>query len=171
LVTFCNSLYYIELANLNPLSSHEKILWKFIKTDFSDSLNRTVYASPPVGGSGFCSPRSFRYAPLPRLTPPTFLQPWSLLRKALIRACKNVIYIRLTNPHVLTAMPYVLYLLILYRISQALCMLWYSLVCFRFHWKLITFSITFLGFSPHSTHKNSFPVLQNTVTHNANGKA
>jgi hypothetical protein len=48
LVTFCNSLYYIELANLNPLSSHEKILRKFIKTDFSDSLNRPVYASPPT---------------------------------------------------------------------------------------------------------------------------
>jgi hypothetical protein len=43
LVTFCNSLYYIELANLNPLSSHEKILRKFIKTDFSDSLNKKLF--------------------------------------------------------------------------------------------------------------------------------
>jgi hypothetical protein len=39
-------------------------------------------------GSGLRSPRSFRYAPLPRLTPPTVCQPWSLLRKALIRAGK-----------------------------------------------------------------------------------
>jgi hypothetical protein len=37
--------------------------------------NRTVYASPPVGGSGFRSARSFRYAPIPRLTPPTFWPP------------------------------------------------------------------------------------------------
>jgi hypothetical protein len=53
LVAFCNSLYYIELANLNPLSSHEKILQKFIKTDFSDSLNRIVYAPPPEAAPGF----------------------------------------------------------------------------------------------------------------------
>jgi hypothetical protein len=39
------------------------------------SPNRSVYASPPVGGSGFRSPRSFRYAPLPRLTPPTVGRP------------------------------------------------------------------------------------------------
>jgi hypothetical protein len=51
--------------------------------------NRTVYASPPVGGSGFQSARSLRYAPFPRLLPPTFLLPWSLLRKALIRATKT----------------------------------------------------------------------------------
>jgi hypothetical protein len=36
--------------------------------------NRTVYASPPVGGSGFRVARSFRYAPFPRHTSPTFLQ-------------------------------------------------------------------------------------------------
>jgi hypothetical protein len=42
-----------------------------------------------VGGSGFRVARSFRYAPFPRHTPPTFLQPWSLLRKALIRAAKT----------------------------------------------------------------------------------
>jgi hypothetical protein len=40
----------------------------------STAHNRTVYASPPVGGSGFQSARSFRYAPFPRLLPPTFLQ-------------------------------------------------------------------------------------------------
>jgi hypothetical protein len=38
--------------------------------------NRTVYASPPVGGSGFRSPRSFRCASLPRLTTPTVCRPW-----------------------------------------------------------------------------------------------
>jgi hypothetical protein len=61
-------LYYIELANLNPLSSHEKILQKFIKTDFSDSLNRSVYASGAVAPSASIrlgqSLRSF-----PRLIP------------------------------------------------------------------------------------------------------
>jgi hypothetical protein len=31
----------------------------------------------------------FRYAPFPRLTTPIFCQPWSLLRKALIRAGKT----------------------------------------------------------------------------------
>jgi hypothetical protein len=36
--------------------------------------NRTVYASPPEGGSGFREARSFRFASFPRLTPPTFLQ-------------------------------------------------------------------------------------------------
>jgi hypothetical protein len=34
-------------------------------------------------------PRSFRCVQFPRLTPPTFYQPWSLLRKALIRAGKT----------------------------------------------------------------------------------
>jgi hypothetical protein len=53
------------------------------------SPNRSVSASPPVGGSGFRVARSFRYAPFPRHTPPTFYQPWSLLRKALIRAGKT----------------------------------------------------------------------------------
>jgi hypothetical protein len=51
--------------------------------------NRSVYAPLPSVAPGFRSPRSFRYAPLPRLTPPTFLQPWPLLRKALIRAAKT----------------------------------------------------------------------------------
>jgi hypothetical protein len=49
----------------------------------------SVYAPLPSVAPGFRSPRSFRYAPLPRLTPPTFLQPWPLLRKALIRAAKT----------------------------------------------------------------------------------
>jgi hypothetical protein len=51
--------------------------------------NRSVNASPPVGGSGFRVARSLRFAPFPRHTPPTFCQPWSLLRKALIRAGKT----------------------------------------------------------------------------------
>jgi hypothetical protein len=41
-------------------------------------------------GSGFRSPRSFRYAPLPRLTTPTFLQPWSCYASP-YSGCKNVI--------------------------------------------------------------------------------
>jgi hypothetical protein len=53
------------------------------------AYNRTVYASPPVGGSGYVLARSLRYAPFPRKTSATFLQPWSLLRKALIRAAKT----------------------------------------------------------------------------------
>jgi hypothetical protein len=40
------------------------------------SHNRIVYASPPVGGSGYVLARSFRYAPFPRHTPPTFCRPW-----------------------------------------------------------------------------------------------
>jgi hypothetical protein len=58
---------------LNPLSSHEKILRKFSKTDFSDSLNRTVYAPPPLAAPGFRSPRSLRS--FPRLTPAHFASP------------------------------------------------------------------------------------------------
>jgi hypothetical protein len=50
--------------------------------------NRPVYASPPVGGSGSVLARSFRYAPFTRQNSATFLQPWPLLRKALIRAAK-----------------------------------------------------------------------------------
>jgi hypothetical protein len=53
------------------------------------SHNRTVYASPPVGGSASATARSFRYAPFPRRCSGTFCQPWSLLRKALIRAGKT----------------------------------------------------------------------------------
>jgi hypothetical protein len=45
--------------------------------------NRTVYASPLVGGSGFRSPRSFRFAPFPRHYSATFLQPWSCCAKPL----------------------------------------------------------------------------------------
>jgi hypothetical protein len=43
---------------------------------FFTSHNRPVYASLPVGGSGFRSPRSFRYASLTRLTPLTVCWPW-----------------------------------------------------------------------------------------------
>jgi hypothetical protein len=50
--------------------------------------NRSVYASPPVGSSGFRVARSFRYAPFPRHCSGTVCRPWSLLRKALIRAAK-----------------------------------------------------------------------------------
>jgi hypothetical protein len=53
------------------------------------SHNRTVYASPPVGGSGYGFARSLRYAPFPRKPSATFCRPWSLLRKDLIRAAKT----------------------------------------------------------------------------------
>ena len=36
------------------------------------SSNRSVYASSPFGRLGLRSPRSFRYAPFPRLTAPQF---------------------------------------------------------------------------------------------------
>jgi hypothetical protein len=55
----------------------------------STAHNRTVYASPPVGGSASATARSLRYAPFPRHCSGTFCQPWSLLRKALIRAGKT----------------------------------------------------------------------------------
>jgi hypothetical protein len=48
--------------------------WCFVY--FSDSLNRSVSASPPVGGSGFRLARSLRYASFPRQPPPTFCRPW-----------------------------------------------------------------------------------------------
>jgi hypothetical protein len=50
--------------------------------------NRTVCVPLPSVAPGFRSARSLRYAPFPRLPPPTVCQPWSLLRKALIRAVK-----------------------------------------------------------------------------------
>jgi hypothetical protein len=50
--------------------------------------NRSVYASPPVGGSGYGLSRLFRFASFPRQTFATVWRPWSLLRKALIRAAK-----------------------------------------------------------------------------------
>jgi hypothetical protein len=50
--------------------------------------NGTVCASGPKGPSASAMARSFRYAPFLRLPPPTVCQPWSLLRKALIRAGK-----------------------------------------------------------------------------------
>jgi hypothetical protein len=72
-----------------------KYIWQKIhkRSEYGSSKktahNRSVYASPPVGGSGFRRARSLRYAPFPRQPPPTFLQPWSLLRKAPIRAAKT----------------------------------------------------------------------------------
>ena len=52
------------------------------------SHNRSVCASPPVGGSASVTARSFRFAPFPRRCSGTVCQPWPLLRKALIRAGK-----------------------------------------------------------------------------------
>jgi hypothetical protein len=56
--------------------------------------NRSVWVPPPLTAPEFPSARSFAYGSFPRLTPPTFLQPWSrtfgkMLRKALIRAGKT----------------------------------------------------------------------------------
>ena len=55
--------------------------------------NRPVYASPPVGGSGYGFARSFRYASFPRKTSATFLR---LLECYAFpyRNRKNVIYSR-----------------------------------------------------------------------------
>jgi hypothetical protein len=39
------------------------------------AYNRTVYASPPVGGSASATARSFRYAPFPRRCSGTFCPP------------------------------------------------------------------------------------------------
>jgi hypothetical protein len=63
--------------------------------------NRSVYAPLPTVAPGFRSPRSFRYAPLQRLTPPTFLQPWSCYASP-YSGCKNVIYSRNVIRHFLT---------------------------------------------------------------------
>jgi hypothetical protein len=52
------------------------------------SHNRPVCASPLVGGSASATARSFRRAPFPRRCSGTVCRPWSLLRKALIRAAK-----------------------------------------------------------------------------------
>jgi uncharacterized protein (DUF111 family) len=50
------------------------------------ALNRTVYASPPYGGSGYVRLGHGLAIPTPHHA--TVCQPWSLLRKALIRAGK-----------------------------------------------------------------------------------
>jgi hypothetical protein len=46
----------------------------------------------PLGGSGFCSARLFRYVLLPRLTPTTFLQALLFAWQSPYSGCKNVIY-------------------------------------------------------------------------------
>jgi hypothetical protein len=70
----------------------------------------------PVGDSGFRSPRSFRYAQTFGLNIPT-----AKLRHifaALVFAtqspypgCQTVVNVRLTNPYLLSVMPYLLYLI------------------------------------------------------------
>jgi hypothetical protein len=52
------------------------------------SHNRTVCASGPKDPSASAMARSFRYASFPRHCSGTVCRPWSLLRKALIRAAK-----------------------------------------------------------------------------------
>jgi len=52
------------------------------------SHNKAVTASPPYGGSGSTKTQS-GYSPFVRFCSATFCQPWSLLRKALIRAGKT----------------------------------------------------------------------------------
>jgi len=56
---------------------------------FGTSYNTRLTLRRHTAAPGFRSARSFRCAPFPRLPPPTFCQPWSLLRKALIRAGKT----------------------------------------------------------------------------------
>jgi hypothetical protein len=50
-------------------------LEEFLKKDFSDSLNRSVYASGAVAPSGYGFARSFRCASFPRKTSATFCPP------------------------------------------------------------------------------------------------
>ncbi|MHB9291495.1 hypothetical protein Holit_00572 [Hollandina sp. SP2] len=57
------------------------------------SHNRTVYASPPVGGSGYGLARSLRFAPFPRKTSATFYRPWSCCASP-YSGRQNVIYSR-----------------------------------------------------------------------------
>jgi hypothetical protein len=73
------------------LNGGEARLGKGFFDVLSVSHNTLVYASPPVGGSGSVLARSFRCAPFPfpRQNSATFCQPWTLLRKALIRAGKT----------------------------------------------------------------------------------
>jgi hypothetical protein len=66
----------------------DKIRKGYVIENEDTSHNRTVYASPPVGGLASATARSLRYASFPRRCSGTFCQPWSLLRKALIRADK-----------------------------------------------------------------------------------
>jgi hypothetical protein len=53
-LVFRNSLYYKELRNMNFFDKLEE----FLKKDFSDSLNRSVYASGAVAPSGYEKPQS-----------------------------------------------------------------------------------------------------------------
>ena len=62
---------------------------KTIGTKKNQHITNGIRCAAFIGGSGLRSARSFRYAPFPRLTAPTFCKPWSLLRKALIRVCKT----------------------------------------------------------------------------------
>ena len=56
------------------------------------SSNKRYTLRRLFGGSGLRSARSFRYATFPRLTPPTFLQPWSCYASP-YSGCKNVVYL------------------------------------------------------------------------------
>jgi hypothetical protein len=64
--------------------------WRYY---ISDSLNRTVTASPPVGGSGYTKHQS-GFRPLWCFVPPHFFAPVKMLRIFPYRAQKNVSYSR-----------------------------------------------------------------------------
>jgi hypothetical protein len=53
----------------------EKLKYKII-VYAPTSHNRSVYASPPVGGSASATARSFRFAPFSRRCSGTFCRPW-----------------------------------------------------------------------------------------------
>jgi len=70
--------------------------WKKQKT----AHNKRYTLRRLFGGSELRSARSFRYAPFPRrLTPPTFLQPWSCCASP-YSGCKNVVYLERYVPFV-----------------------------------------------------------------------
>ena len=74
-----------------------QVFWKKYKANIT-SPNRTVYASPPEGGSASVKHQSAQ-APLWCFTPAHFFVPVKMLRIFLYRAQKNVIYRRNVMRH------------------------------------------------------------------------
>ena len=56
------------------------------------SSNKRYTLRRLIGGSGLRSARSFRFAPFPRLTPPTFCKPWSCYASP-YSGLQNVVYL------------------------------------------------------------------------------
>ena len=68
--------YKINIPTPSAKEFEEKIEDKKIDRNGKPAHNKRYTLRRLIGCSGLCSARSFRYAPFPRLTPPTFCPPW-----------------------------------------------------------------------------------------------